>query len=92
MKQFTVYSSHGELTVDAATGDVIKCDGNDYIADIKRFDLEEHKRFNSITEMTQADVDILDFAYWNKDGSYDTAEDSWRAERLEMQKEEAIYR
>lgn len=80
---FTVHSSHGTLTVNKTTGDVISCESNEkdpdnYIKDIERIDLAEFKKYWG-TPIT-GDVDILNVAYWNKDNSYDIAENSWREE------------
>lgn len=79
----TVYSSHGELTIGRSTGNVLtkelydEDDPDCYIKNIKKFDIKEWKKYWSNNEFPK-DIDILDLCYWNEDGSYDTAEESWR--------------
>lgn len=84
MKQFIIWSSWGELTIDATTGDVLEWNCDDYLNEVVRVDLEEHKR-NGATPITEDGCDILDFGCWDKDGKYGEPEHSWR-ERIKEDK------
>lgn len=63
---FYVNSSHGTLTVDADTGDVIShenFEGGDGLGGIKRFNVDEFKDYYNV-RMINGDQDILNFGYW----------------------------
>jgi hypothetical protein len=70
-RQYTVGSSHGELTIDAG-GQVIDhhldnddADGGGHLARITRFDIAEWRRHWQ--NPTVSHIDILDLGYWYTD-------------------------
>lgn len=89
MKTFTVTGTHGEITVNAETGETIRqvttcacenCEGRGY-ANIVKFDIEEWKRaYPGETPMTAGQIDILDLGYWTKGGAYEPPATDWRNE------------
>lgn len=67
MKTFIVRSSSGDIIANSETGNVIECipflgSENEYITQIKRFNVEEYKAFYKIDE-PHTDVDILDIGF-----------------------------
>jgi len=81
-----IFGSCGTLSVDARTGFVMHYDQQDgdesdpaAYNDIVRFDLDEWRKH--YPGETCEGGDILDFAYWNADDSYEEAEADWRARR-----------
>lgn len=92
-KTFEVTSSHGCLTVNAETGEVIECgvihtDCDNCITDITRVDVEEWR--NRYPGETPEYVDILDLGTWNTAGEYSGPEEEVRQEikeRLEERNE-----
>lgn len=82
--QFTlVSSSGGTLKADAQTGCVVECftdrNQDSELKQIEKFDLEEYRRYYSVTEIP-GHLDILDLGYWNKDGGYEKPVEDWRNE------------
>ena len=85
MNEFYVYGSHGELTVDADTGDVIELmdqtyDSEEY-RDIVRFDVHEWRREYPTEAIEGTGMDILDIGFWTDTGEYIGPEQSWRDDR-----------
>jgi hypothetical protein len=89
--QYTIGSSHGELTINAE-GTVIDRrldnadpDGGEHLARITRFDLEEWRRLRGNPEVGH--IDILDLGYWyiDADGkkAYAPPDEKWRSEIAE---------
>jgi hypothetical protein len=88
-----VHSSHGSLTVDRITGQVLEIHRDDpadpdTLPEISRVDLEEHFKFwdrhstDAIEYREQcSSIDILDVGYWVGD-EYTPAEEDWRQEML----------
>ena len=87
---FSVTSSHGELVADQ-DGNVVERrrydagDGDDdgegqFIDDIAKFDVDEWRRYWREDPVKCGGMDILDMAWWNKDGTYSEAEEDWRAD------------
>lgn len=86
-KQFTVSSSNGELKVDVTTGDVVSCfmgEGGEGIDQIQRFDVAENEKYNGREIEEGDDLDILDFGYWCKDGTYEEPAHDWREETIKI--------
>ena len=92
----TGHSSHGCIVMNAKTGDVIKekaeyydeKDPDCYIKNIKKFDIPEWEKYWG-KPFDQTDIDILDLSYWNDNGTYDTAEESWREDVKKWREENA---
>ncbi len=85
MNTFLVFSSHGEITADKETGNVIKIDltcdckhNEQCINNIKQFDVNEFKMYYS-KEIPES-VDILDLGYWLNNGGYEEPAHDWREE------------
>ena len=84
-KTFTIYSSHGELSVRVDDGEILNVDStedeDDYLPNIARIDIDEWEAQYPGEELKDSHHDILNFGYWNNDGSYDKPEQSWREDR-----------
>jgi hypothetical protein len=92
-KQYTVGSSHGELTLDGE-GYITHCrvdnddaDGGRHLKSITRFDLVEWRKHWGNPEASH--IDILDLGYWYTDPkTHETAfalpDANWRAEIAEI--------
>lgn len=82
-KTFEVFSSHGTLTVDIRTGDVIKGDyDGEELKNIIRCDIAEHIKYWNIETIAES-VDILDMGTWELiegEEIYTAAEEDWRNE------------
>lgn len=84
---FEVYSSHGSLTVNRNTGEVLAWDCDEELSNINKFDIVEYMRYHHLP--THADiperVDILDIGYWyfSKGEKYEPANE-WRQEILKQ--------
>lgn len=80
----TIYSSNGELTVSAETGEVLSCveyeDSEGALSDIRRFDLAEFKATYPDADLADAHLDILDVGFWADNGKYTGPELDWRNE------------
>ncbi|HEX5281902.1 MAG TPA: hypothetical protein VFW28_17610 [Micropepsaceae bacterium] len=76
MKTIEISGSHGTLTADANTGQVMHRTGDGDYSSISRFDLAEWQR--TYPGETCNGGDILDFAYWTTDGHYEDADSGWR--------------
>ena len=83
---FYVMSSHGELEADQ-DGNIVyrrRADEDDpdgqFIDDIAKFDVDEWRRYWREDPVECGTMDILDMAWWNKDGTHSDAEEDWRAE------------
>ena len=92
---FTVGGSHGILSVDAITGDVLSYDRDPSCGagcegcydDIARFDLAEWARAYPGEVLTDVGhIDILDLGCSLKDGAYEGPEEDWRAEFRSLKK------
>lgn len=75
MKNFRIHGSYGSLVVDSETGEVVSIldglgeYGGEY-DDIEKFDIDKwHKKYPR-KPLADEDVDILDFSFWLKDGTY----------------------
>lgn len=82
-KTGVLISTHGEVTFDADTGDVLEVErytSGDEL-DIARVDVAEWKRTYP-GEHIAASHDILDFGTWDRNGVYDGPSLEWRRERL----------
>lgn len=88
-KTATVCSSHGTITINAETGDVLEfsCDEirSEY-GDLVRFDIQEYCKFWN--EGPADNYDILDLGSWDKDGHYDPACPGWRSDCQKMKQQE----
>jgi hypothetical protein len=92
-KQYTVGSSHGELTIDHQ-GFIIHshldnndADGGGHLARITRFDLAEWRKHRGNPDTS--DIDILDLGYWYTNpetgkADYAPPDAKWRAEVAEI--------
>lgn len=84
----TIFSSHGTLTIDSQSGDVIRCESdkcNDNCIDkILRFDLTEYRSHYKVSDLPPDGIDILDIGYWNTDGTYEEPAHDWREETNQM--------
>ena len=81
MKTLTITGSHGILTVDANSGDVLTLvpfDNSTDYSGITRFDLAEWRSYWD-AELEGVALDILDVGFWDG-GEYVEAEADWRAE------------
>ncbi len=82
MKHFRVSSSQGYLIVNDQTGIIIECKSNgcknDYLQYIERFDVDRYKTAFKKSIIPE-DVDILRFAYWSKDSTYETPAEGYEA-------------
>jgi len=93
-----VCSSHGVLTINAITGEVVSInleepeseEGKD-LASIARFDLEEWKGKYQKSELPKS-IDILDLGYWygNNPEQYEEPAHDWRIETEEMRKDDNV--
>jgi len=80
-KTGVLLSTHGEVTFDAGTGEVLQVEpykSGDEL-DIVRVDVEEWKRTYPGEEVA-AWHDILDFGTWSRDGRYAGPDPEWRRE------------
>jgi hypothetical protein len=67
-------------------GNVISIDGDEeidgernYLFDIAKFDIEEHKNFCESVGITHGEADdILNIGFWKKNGEYSEADKDWR--------------
>jgi len=76
MNTFTAFSSHGSITANIETGEVIdfSVDENDteeYLSKIAKFDVDRYKANNPVIVLGQRDIDILAIGFWLQDGTYD---------------------
>lgn len=85
-KNITVMSSHGEITINGETGEIIKKvlynKNQPDLKDISRFDVAEYRQKygkSSAAEMPNQ-IDILDLGYWVSSGTYVEPEHEWREE------------
>lgn len=91
---FEVFSTHGMLTADINTGDVInrdiycvpgECDN--CIDEITRVDVDEWKRAYPDEDLFEVGVmDVLDLGTWNTAGEYSGPEEDVRQEIKERNK------
>lgn len=83
---FTVYSSHGEITVELNTGKVLKVEvytgcENESINDIEKFNVEEFQQHYNRQIEPDEDIDVLSIGYWSSNhGQYTPPEQDWRNE------------
>lgn len=81
MNTATVFSSHGEITIDKPSGTVIDF-SNEAIrkeyGSIVRFDVAEYCLYWN--EDPADSYDILDLGAWDKDGNYTAADEDFRAD------------
>lgn len=89
MKTGIVHSSHGDITINLDTGDVISHNNNGNYTDVVRFDLQEYFQHYSGEEQNQVnEFDILDLGYWFRDDKlalvYEAPDHQWRQEILEQ--------
>lgn len=83
VRVYTFYSSNGSVVTDTE-GYVLEDKSNldDYLVDIARMNIPEFRKFLKETGCKDWEsiynFDILGVGYWNKDGSYEPAEESWR--------------
>jgi len=81
MNTATVFSSHGEITMDKPFGTVIDFN-NEAIrkeyGSIVSFDVAEYCRYWN-EELADC-YDILDLGSWDKDGNYTAADEDFRAD------------
>lgn len=99
MAAFTVRGNHGVLLVgmdgailvaeDNGCGGAPDCCGADghLYANIARFDTEEWANYYNEETLAWQTIDILDLAYWCKDGTFQEAEADYRAELAKMRME-----
>lgn len=85
MRTFLIYSSHGELSADVDTGDVVSSmlyvpvdPEAKPLLQIARFDVDEWERHYGRPPALR--IDILDLGYWLHDGTYEPPVHDWRAE------------
>jgi hypothetical protein len=76
---FEIHGSNGHFTV-TQSGEIIICHSTEQeYLDINKFDVSEYKSHYDITEINGS-VDILDFAYFLKNGEYEEVCTDWREE------------
>ena len=79
MNTFEVESSHGLITANAETGEIINIEpyGADgelkYLQNIQKFNIDEWEQRRK-EAVRDNGIDILDIGYWLKDGSYQNPE------------------
>lgn len=86
---FRVMSSHGEFEARVEDGQVLKAElyepvdaDAENLRNIDRFDVDEWRTHWKEELKPGTSQDILDFGYWNKDGSYERPVDDFRREAL----------
>jgi hypothetical protein len=77
----TFISSNGTLKVNE-NGTIHKdSDIEGWLLDIDKVDLEELDSYYKIQGLENCEGgDVLDFCWWDKEGNYNKAEESWRIE------------
>lgn len=81
MSTFKVFSSHGEITVNADTGQVVEVEvyeGGDPFPAISKFDIDEYKQYHKVQMVADEGIDILDIGYWLQDMQYSPPDQEWR--------------
>ena len=94
MDLFTINGSYGSLNIDCKTGKVHSILDTSYDGyegeydDIDRFNIEEWEKEYPGELLKDQEIDILDFGYWLKDGTYYEPTESFREEYRNSIKEQ----
>jgi len=94
----SITSSHGEFTVDPATGNVLEREryGDDpdgaFIDELDRFDMREWIEYYRMSGDAKHDLDILDIGYWMKNGFYEEPVNDWREQHAQGANELRVRR
>lgn len=85
MNTAIVRSSHGEITINNATGNVIDFSNEEIhkeYGSLVRFDIPEYCTYWN--ESPADSYDILDLGSWNQNGSYEPADEDFRSDYKNM--------
>jgi len=92
METTTLFSSHGEVTIQTPHGNIVEhnADSDSYINDVERFDIAEYndwffRRYGFQPDL--AELDILELGMFMKDGSYEKPNEFRYTIREELEKD-----